>query len=129
MGLAGKQLDIMNTWRTLTEAQGYSASTQQVADVMGVSRTYASVVFTRLVKKGHLEHLGRSYYRECLPAKPATPVQLIGTSHDRLVLRIELTGKSQHVIDDVQQAIERLTWFKQSLEQNAIRPPVMISGA
>lgn len=123
MALQGKEMATLNTWRDLTQTQGYSASARQVSERLGVSWSNTSMVFTRLVRKGYLERLGRSYYRECTPTDldPA-PVHLSGTSRDRLVLHIELTGKSQTVLDDVNDAIDRLTWFKNALEARAVSP-------
>ena len=117
MSLAGKELEVLNTWRTLSSKQGRSATVKHVAEAMGVSWTYASVVFVRLVKKGSLEHLGINHYREPLPPSQSSKGNyLTGTSRDRLMLHIELTGHTPNVIEEIDEAIARLAWFKKSLE-------------
>lgn len=120
MTLQGQELNVYTTWQHLSQRQP-RVRLKQVASALGLSETNVATVAKRLVQKGYLERLGYGHVRPRFKPSPVDAVHLKGTSRDALTLHVELTGASPRVLDDVQEAIDRLTWFKSQIENQMSR--------
>lgn len=64
-----------------------------------------------------MERVGYNRLREPVPVEASPHLQ--GTSRDSLTLHIEFMGPTARVLEDVREAIARLQWFEQQLEQKS----------